>query len=308
MSVAVDRLTHVYPGGRKALDGLRFQVASGTLFGVLGPNGGGKTTLFNILSTALTPTSGEAVLGGESLSGGIDSVRRKIGVVFQNPALDKKLTVWENLVFQGRLYGLSGDALSAKAEALLGRVGMLDRRGEPVERLSGGLRRRVEVAKGLLHGPEVLLLDEPTTGLDPGARRDLWLYLDELRKEGVTILVTTHLMEEAERCGRLLLLHEGRKVAEGTPAELKAEIGGDIIVVQTPDPERLLQGVREKFAFEGVLMDGMVRLERPDGPRFVPQLLEAFSGLIASVTVGKPTLEDVFMRRTGHRLWEEGGR
>jgi ABC-2 type transport system ATP-binding protein len=306
MSVRVENLTHVYRGGRKALDDLSFEAPKGTLFGVLGPNGGGKTTLFKILSTALVPTAGRVAIGGADPAQDPAAVRRAIGVVFQAPSLDKKLTVWENVTFQGRLYGLSGKALVERAEALLGRVNLLDRRGDAAEKLSGGLQRRVEIAKGLLHRPGTLLLDEPSTGLDPGARRDLWIYLEELKREGVTVLVTTHLMEEAERCDRLLLVHEGRKVAEGTPATLKAEIGGDVVLAQSPDPAALARGLKEKFSAEASVVDGAVRLERPDGPRFVPQLVEAFPGLVGSVTVGKPTLEDVFVRRTGHRFWGEG--
>jgi ABC-2 type transport system ATP-binding protein len=310
-AVIVHDLTHVYPpaarGGapRKALDGLSFEVPAGSLFGVLGPNGGGKTTLFRILSTALIPGGGRATLGGADLGADPLAVRRKIGVVFQNPSLDKKLTVWENVVFQGSLYGLSGADLSARAEALLRRVGLWDRKEDAAEKLSGGLQRRVEIAKGLLHKPEILLMDEPTTGLDPGARRDLWAYLAELKKEGVTVLVTTHLMEEAERCDGLLIVHQGRRVAAGTPAALKAEIGGDIVSAQSPDPARLAAGLKEKFSAEALVVENVVRLERPEGPRFVPQLVESFPGLVESVTVGKPTLEDVFVRHTGHRFWNE---
>lgn len=309
--VLVDHLTHVYPPAgrgltpRKALDELSFKVPAGSLFGVLGPNGGGKTTLFRILSTALAQTSGLAVLGGAEVRMAPAAVRGKIGVIFQNPSLDKKLTVWENTIFQGRLYGMSGKELSARAEELLTRVGLWDRREDVAETLSGGLQRRVEIAKGLLHRPRILLMDEPTTGLDPGARRDLWLYLAELKKEGVTVLVTTHLMEEAERCDGLLIIHEGRRVAEGAPAALKAEIGGDIITAQSSDPEALARGLRERFSVEAKVVEGSVRLERAEGPRFVPQLVEAFPGLVASVTVGKPTLEDVFVRHTGHRFWGE---
>lgn len=305
MSARAEGLTHVYAGGRRALDGLSFDAPAGALFGVLGPNGGGKTTLFKILSTALAPTAGRALVGGEDVAADPAAVRRRIGVVFQSPSLDKKLTVWENVTFQGRLYGLSGEALAARAEALLRRVGLWDRRGDFAERLSGGLQRRVEVAKGLLHGPSVLLLDEPSTGLDPGARRDLWALLAELKAEGVTSLVTTHLMEEAERCDRLLLIHEGRMVAEGTPAALKAEVGGDMVQAQSPDPAALARGVKEAFAADAAVVDGVVRVESAAGARFVPRLVEAFPGLVTSVTVGKPTLEDVFIRRTGHRLWED---
>jgi ABC-2 type transport system ATP-binding protein len=305
MSVIVENLTHIYPGGRKALDGLSFGAPKGSLFGVLGPNGGGKTTLFRILATALVPTSGRVSVDGDDLSSAPEPVRRKIGVVFQNPSLDKKLTVWENVTFQGRLYGMRGTALSEKAEVLLRRVGLWDRRADAAQNLSGGLQRRVEIAKGLLHGPRVLLLDEPTTGLDPGARRDLWQYLAELKNDGVTVLVTTHLMEEAERCDSLLLVHQGKSVAQGTPVDLKAEIGGDVVSAQSSDAPRLAEGLRDKFGVSAETVDGTVRFERERGHEFIPKLVESFPGLVQAVTVGKPTLEDVFVRRTGHRFWAE---
>ena len=236
-AIEVAALGHDY-GSRRALDGVTFSVASGQIFGLLGPNGGGKTTLFRILSTLMAPTDGSArVLGLDTVKQSPE-VRRKIGVVFQSPSLDGKLTASENLKHQGHLYGLVGAELEERRVKMLRRVGVEDRRNERVDRLSGGLRRRVELAKGMLHQPEVLLLDEPSTGLDPGARRDLWLYLKEIREQdGVTSLVTTHLMEEAERCDRVAILDHGKLVALGTPDELRAEIGGDVVTLGTADPE-----------------------------------------------------------------------
>lgn len=310
-AVQIEGLRHDYPARRRggapspALRGISFTVEAGELFGVLGPNGGGKTTLFKILSTALRPTAGQAVVLNHDVGVSPHLVRETIGVVFQSPSLDKKLTVLENLVHQGRLYGLRGAGLYTRAKDLLERLGVADRASDAVETLSGGLQRRVEIAKGLLHSPALLLLDEPTTGLDPGARKDVWTYLASLTQQGVTVLVTTHLMEEAERCSRLALLDKGLLAALGTPARLKEDIRGDVVTVTTSSPMKLMDGVRSVFGLVAAEMDGAVRIERLEGHRFVPQLVEAFPGLIETVQVGKPTLEDVFVRHTGHRFWAE---
>jgi ABC-2 type transport system ATP-binding protein len=310
-AVQIEGLRHDYPPRRRggapcpALRGISFSVEPGELFGILGPNGGGKTTLFKILSTALRPTGGQAALLNHDVAVSPDLVRQKIGVVFQSPSLDKKLSVLENLIHQGRLYGLRGADLYRRAHDLLERLGVADRASDTVETLSGGLQRRVEIAKGLLHSPALLLLDEPTTGLDPGARKDVWTYLATLTQQGVTVLVTTHLMEEAERCSRLALLDKGLLAAMGTPARLKEDIRGDVVTVTTSSPMKLMDGVRSTFGLVATEMDGAVRIERLEGHRFVPQLVEAFPGLIETVQVGKPTLEDVFVLHTGHRFWAE---
>jgi ABC-2 type transport system ATP-binding protein len=307
--IVVEGLTHTYPArrsqpAREALKGVNFSIQAGEIFGLLGPNGGGKTTLFHILATFFSPTGGRASVLGVDVTGQPEAVRQQLGVVFQAPSLDKKLTVWENLWHQGHLYGLHGGDLEGRIKKSLERVGLLDRAGDRVEVLSGGLRRRAELAKGLLHKPQVLLLDEPSTGLDPGARRDLWDYLGELkRQEGITALVTTHLMEEAEKCDRLALLHEGRLVALGTPSALKSQIGGDVISVETPEPTQLCELIKTKFGGTPTVVDGSIRIERERGHEFIPQLVSAFPGQIASVRLGKPTLEDVFIHHTGHRFW-----
>ncbi len=233
----LDGLTHNY-GERLALANLSFEVRAGEIFGLLGPNGSGKTTLFRILSTLMTPTGGRASIQGFDVARDPNKVRQQIGIVFQARSVDLKLTVAENLKHQGNLYGLSGAHLKSRIDDVLGRVGLLDRKGDFVETLSGGMQRRVELAKGLIHSPSILLLDEPSTGLDPGARRDLWQYLETLRdEEGVAILVTTHLMEEAEHCDRLAILNEGKLVALGSPFELKSQIGGDVVLFETQNPE-----------------------------------------------------------------------
>ena len=280
----------------------------GEIFGLLGPNGGGKTTLFRILSTLLAPTGGRAAIGGHDVVREPQEVRRLIGVVFQSPSVDVKLTVRQNMVHQGHLYGLHGPSLEARIDEMLGRVAMRDRSDARVETLSGGMRRRVDLAKGLLHRPALVLLDEPTTGLDPGARLDLWNYVTEARKrDGLSVLITTHLMEDAERCDRLLIIDRGRIVALDTPDALRESVGGDVIVARTRDPEALGNAVRERFAQETSVVDGTLRIRRARGHEFVPQLFDAFPGQIEAVSVGKPTLEDAFIHLTGHRLWDGEG-
>jgi ABC-2 type transport system ATP-binding protein len=303
--IQVEDLRHVY-GKRTALNGISFSVNAGEIFALLGPNGSGKTTLFRILSTLMLPSSGRALVGGFDAAKQPDEVRRRIGVVFQAQSVDIKLTAAENLWHQGHLYGLRGAELKARIQAMLARVALAERANERVETFSGGMQRRVELAKGLMHHPSLLLLDEPTTGLDPGARRDLWLYLQQLRtQEQVSVIVTTHLMEEAERCDRLAILNEGQIVALGTPSELRSQIGGDVILLETDNAESLAARIEQKFHAGAAVLDGKVRMERKEGHRFVPDLVEAFPGEIQSISVSKPTLEDVFIDRTGHRFWTE---
>jgi len=310
LAVEVQGLRYRY-GDREALKGIGFAVSRGEIFGLLGPNGGGKTTLFRILSTLAVPGDGRAVIFGSVLDRSpsqetLLEIRRRIGVVFQAFSLDKDLTVLENLRHQGHLYGLSGAELKGRIEELLERFRLSDRARDRVKTLSGGLCRRVELAKGLLHRPGLLLLDEPATGLDPGARYDLWEYLEALRKQdSVTVLATTHILEEAERCDRIGILSRGELVALDTPGGLKSTIGGDILSIETGAPEELVRGIRERFGETATVVDASVRLERPEAHRFIPSLVEAFAGQISAVTVGKPTLEDVFIHLTGHRFWHE---
>lgn len=300
--VAIENLTHRY-GDRVALDHVSFSVQPGEIFGLLGPNGGGKTTLFRILSTLMRPKEGTVRVFGHDVVTERNEVRRRIGIVFQAPSLDKKLTVLENLRHHGHIFGMSGAPLRQRIDELMTRFGIADRANERTEKLSGGLRRRVEIARGLLHKPELLLLDEPSTGLDPRVRREVGDYLEELRaKDGVTILVTTHIMEEAERCDRLALLDQGKLVALDKPAALKDQVGGDVVSVTTKSPESLLTQVQQKFGVQAQVVDGRVRIERSRGHEFIPQLVEAFPGEIEAVSVGKPTLEDVFIHLTGHRF------
>jgi len=305
--ISVQDVVHSY-GDRAALKGVSFDVRQAELFGLLGPNGSGKTTLFRILSTLMIPVGGRAEIMGFDVARDPNGLRRQIGVVFQAQSIDVKLTAAENLWHQGHLYGLHGAALKSRISEMLGRVGLADRAGEKAETFSGGMQRRLELAKGLLHHPSVLLLDEPTTGLDPGARRDLWQYLAILRdEERVTVIVTTHLMEEAERCDRLAILNEGKVVALGTPDELKHEIGGDVILLDARDPDSLAERIRIRFALDAQVLHGQVRIERENGHRFITDVVEAFPGEIEAISVSKPTLEDVFIHRTGHRFWTDGG-
>jgi ABC-2 type transport system ATP-binding protein len=291
-------------GPAKALAGLDFRVAPGEIYGFLGPNGGGKTTLFRILATLAAPERGTIHVFGADLQRQAREVRRRLGVVFQNPSLDLQLTVVENLTHQGQLYGLRGRDLAARIDRQMARFGLADRRDQRALELSGGLRRRAEIAKALLHEPRLLLLDEPSTGLDPAARRDLWDTLEELQHEGVTILLTTHFMEEGDRCGRLALIDRGRLVAEGAPAALKEEIGGDVVTVSGLDPAALARDLVARFPeLAPEVREGTVRLERERAHEWVARLVEALPGRIDAVTVARPTLEDVFLHRTGHQLY-----
>jgi ABC-2 type transport system ATP-binding protein len=304
-AIAIDQLVHRY-GDRIALDSVSFSVNDAQIFGLLGPNGSGKTTLFRILSTLIAPSGGDAKICGWSVKQSPREVRQNIGVVFQEKSVDVKLTAAENLMHQGHLYGLHGSSLKARIAQMLERVGLSDRANDPVETFSGGMLRRVEIAKGLMHKPSVLLLDEPTTGLDPGARIDLWQYLRILRdEEGIAVLVTTHLMEEAERCDRLAILAQGKVVGLGTPAELKNAIGGDVIVFDVADPEAMKQKLEQRFSAHATIMAGRLRLNHVNGHRFAAEVAEAFPGEILGASVSRPSLEDVFIERTGHRFWGE---
>lgn len=304
-AVEIEALTHYY-GSRCALNSVSFRVARGELFVLLGPNGGGKTTLFRILSTLMRPQSGRVAVAGCELPINVEGARAALGVVFQSPSLDRKLTVQENLRYQGVLYGLDRKTQRSREDLLLGQLGLTERRHDLVETLSGGLRRRVEIAKGMLHHPQVLLMDEPNTGLDPGARSDVWRYLQQLRESlGITVLMTTHLLEEADKADRIAILHEGSVVALDTPAVLRGSVGGDSITIETDDADSLAAEIASRFSLTPRVVGVTIRIEQPDGPSWVPRLAEAFSSRIRGIHVGRPTLEDVFIQRTGHRFWED---
>jgi ABC-2 type transport system ATP-binding protein len=314
LAIEVENLTHRYPAPRNApppppaLDAVSFQVRPGEIFAILGPNGGGKSTLFRILATTLAPSGGRALIFGYDTATQADAVRTMLGVVFQNPSLDAQLTVRENLLHQGHLYGLRGSALQKRIETLLAGFDLSARQNEYAKRFSGGMRRRIEIAKAMLPQPRLLLLDEPSTGLDPAARADLWRQLEGLSRQGQTIALTTHFMDEAERCDHLAILCSGKLIAFGSPSELKAGIRGDAVTVEpVGDADELCRRITADFGpwppeAAPRVIDGKVHLEHADGPAWVAPLAAALAGNIRSITVGQPTLEDVFMAHTGRGL------
>lgn len=305
LAIRVAGLSHFY-GSRQALRELTLEICQGETFVFLGPNGGGKTTLFRILSTLIPPRHGHVSILGFDLALQVHAVRQRIGVVFQSPSLDKKLTVAENIQQQAALYGIRGALLRERQRELLEQLGLTDRANERTETLSGGLRRRVELAKGMIHQPSLLLLDEPSTGLDPGARSDLWRYLHRLREEqGVTVVLTTHLLEEAERATRIAILDQGALVALDAPEVLRASIGGDTITIEADEPAILASEIKQRWGADATVVDGRVRLELADAALWVARLMDTFPDRIRAVTLAKPTLEDVFIHTTGHRFWYE---
>lgn len=295
-------------GQRVALSGVSLEIAAGEIFGLLGPNGSGKSTLFKLLSTLVPLQEGSIRVQGHDVARDPGAVRRQIGVVFQHPALDKHLTVLENLRYHARLFGLSGAQITRRAGELLERFGLADRAGEIVSTLSGGMRRKVELIKALLPRPRVLILDEPSTGLDVNARLDLRNTLETLRKSGdLTVILTTHLMDEADHCDRLAVLDGGRVLKTATPEALKDEIGGDVITVGGSNLEALEIAVRERLNLSPSRLHDRIRFERPQAHLFVPELITALPGLIDTVSIGRPTLDDVFVHLTGRQLHDANG-
>jgi len=286
-------------GERQALAGLDLSVSRGEIVALLGPNGSGKSTLFRILSTLIVPTAGEASVFGADVVREAPAARRRMGVVFQSPALDDQLTARENLRLHGRLHGLGGRGLEARTSTLLERMGVLDRAEERIGRLSGGLARRVDLARGVLHEPDLLLLDEPTSGLDPAARRDLWSLLEDLRDRGLTLLLTTHLMDEAERCQRVIILDQGALVAAGSPAVLRSGIGGDVLTIGTDRPVEAAELLHRELGLTAAVLGDRLRLEHPGAAELVPRVAAALGARLQSLTLQPPTLEDVFLHRTG---------
>ena len=291
---------------RRALDQVSLSVPEGEMFGLLGPNGSGKTTLFRILSTLLSPTSGSARVAGYDVASQAVQVREHLGVVFQSPALDPQLTVAENLRCAGNLYGLGGADLDERLQKAAEAMDVRDRLHDFVQTLSGGLQRRVEIAKCLLPRPRVLLLDEPSTGLDPAARAGLRDLLAGLRREsGVTIVMTTHLLDEAEACDRVAVLHRGRLIAGGEPSALRAKLGAEVAVICSRDPQSIAERLRRESGWPVQVRDGKVRVALPAGDNGAARLVAMMAGAADSVTVGRPTLEDVFLDLTGE-TWRGG--
>lgn len=311
-ALAIDGLTHRYKGAtRLALNGVSFEVQPGEAFAVLGPNGGGKSTTFRILATLMQPAAdgsvGHASVFGHDVMTHPADARRAMGVVFQSPSVDIKLTALENLLCHARLFGLSKAQATPRIDPLLERFGLSDRRNDLVEAFSGGMRRKLEIAKALIHQPRLLLMDEPATGLDPAARRDLWDLLSELRRQqDLTIVWTTHLMDEAEHADRLAILADGRVVTVQTPGQLTASIGGHVVTVEPSDPAEL-PTLRAAIAQalgpwgdggEPIVDDTAVRFEHADGPATIAQITTLWPGSLRRVSVGRPTLEDAYLRLT----------
>jgi ABC-2 type transport system ATP-binding protein len=292
-------------GEIEAVKGIDLVVNVGETFGFLGPNGAGKSTTINILCTLVEATSGRAEVVGYDVARERSAVRRSIGLVFQEPTLDGYLTAEQNLRFHGELYGVERATAAARRREVLEMVGLYERRGDLVRTFSGGMRRRLEIARGLLHSPRVLFLDEPTIGLDPDSRQVLWRYVDELRRqEDITVFLTTHYMDEAERCDRIAIINHGTIVALGTPATLKAEVGDDRVRIVTSDNVDSAAKIADKLKVEAVPDGDALLVTVPDGEGFVPKLF-AIGLSVQSVSVSRPTLDDVFMAHAGRRIGDE---
>ena len=286
-----------------AVDGVTFEVAAGESFGFLGPNGAGKSTTINILCTLLRPTGGSASVAGFDVVSRPADVRRHIGLVFQDPTLDEYLTAEENLRFHAELYGVPRDSTEERLKDVLEMVELWDRRTSIVSTFSGGMRRRLEIARGLLHSPRVLFLDEPTVGLDPQTRSHIWSYIEELRKrESITIFLTTHYMDEAEHCDRIAIIDHGTIVAIDSPEALKASVGQDRVELKTADDDAAMAQLQDVFDLEPTTSEGAVRFYVANGDRFIPRLFAELSVPILSVSVAQPTLDDVFMSYTGRTI------
>jgi ABC-2 type transport system ATP-binding protein len=298
-AIAVQGLVKHY-GPVEAVRGVDFEVAPGEVFGFLGPNGAGKTTTINMLCTLVTPTGGSATVAGHDVVRERDDVRRNIGLVFQDPTLDNYLTAEQNLRLHAELYGLRRDVVAPRMQQVLEMVGLWERRKSPVGTFSGGMRRRLEIARGMMHSPRVLFLDEPTIGLDPQTRRSIWTYIRELKeREEITIFMTTHYMDEAEWCDRIAIMDQGEIVALDAPATLKARVGTDRVTIRTADDEAAIAALKQRFDIEARIAEGAVTFGVPGGEQFVPRLFAELDVPIQEVSVSRPTLDDVFMSYTG---------
>jgi ABC-2 type transport system ATP-binding protein len=304
-AIAVDRLSRRF-GSLEAVRGVSFEVGEGELFGFLGPNGAGKTTTIKMLATLLTPSAGQAWVAGHDVVAEALAVRQAIGIIFQDSSLDDRLTAEENLYIHALLYDLDRAQSAARASAVLEMVDLTDRRKSLVKTFSGGMRRRLEIARGLMHAPRVLFLDEPTVGLDPQTRNAIWQHVHKLRAGGnVTVFMTTHYLEEAENCDRIAIIDHGVIVALGTPEELKRRVGGDVIVVGVNGEQGLREAFASRYGVEVMATEGELRFEVGDGASFVPRLTADFPGAIRSVSVHRPTLDDVFLKLTGRAIRDE---
>ncbi|HVQ95961.1 MAG TPA: ABC transporter ATP-binding protein [Mycobacteriales bacterium] len=292
-----------YPGGVVAVDRLDLTVGQGELFGFLGPNGAGKTTTIAMMCTLARPTSGRIEVAGYDTRTAPGQVRRRLGLVFQESTVDGELTAAENLRFHADLYALPTATLPARIAEMLALVGLTDRAGDLVRTFSGGLRRRLEIARGLLHRPRVLFLDEPTIGLDPQARERVWRHLTEVReREATTLFLTTHYLDEAERCDRIAIIDSGRIIAQGTPAQLKAVLGADRVHLRTGDDALAAAAIRDRFGLVADIGPDGLSVPAQDGARLVPRLCAGLDVPVHAVSVTRPSLDDVFLHHTGNRI------
>lgn len=308
-AVLVEHLTKKF-GDFIAVDNISFTIPEGEIFGLLGPNGAGKTTTISMLATMLSPDSGTAAIDGHDITKDEDGVRKSIGIVFQDQSLDEELTAWENMDFHGRLYRIPKNIRLERTAELLDLVGLEERKDDLVKTFSGGMRRRLEIARGLLHRPKVLFLDEPTLGLDPQTRNYLWEYIEKLSREmKITVIITTHYMDEADRlCGRIGIIDKGRIVALDTPENLKKRIGGDVITIKSPDYSGKIVDLRESWIENIAQYDGFFSVALHDAEEHLSELIGLLIQRkikITSVSVHKPTLEDVFLHYTGRTIRDE---
>lgn len=304
--IRVQNLTKTF-GSIRAVNDISFSVKPGEFFAFLGPNGAGKTTTMKILATLLRPTSGTATVNGYDVVREANNVRRSIGMVFQDPSLDDRLTAEENMHLHGVLYGMERREMRRRMDLLLDMVGLSDRRKELVRTYSGGMKRRLEIARGLLHQPRVLFLDEPTVGLDPQTRNHIWEYISQVRKTmGSTIFLTTHYMEEAEACDRVGIIDHGRLIALDTPNALKKAVSSDVLTIKTANPETAAAQIREELNLQPDVRGELITLSVPDGETLLPRLAASLPS-IKSISLSKPTLENVFLNLTGRAIREEQG-
>lgn len=303
--IKVEQLVKKF-GDLVAVNGINFHVNEGEVFGFLGPNGAGKTTTINILCTLLRPTSGRAFLNGYDVERQQNEVRRSIGIVFQDPSLDERLTAMDNLRFHAFIYGMPASVRGKRIEEVLRMVELWERRNHTVKTFSGGMKRRLEIARGLLHYPRVLFLDEPTLGLDPQTRRRIWEYITDLKKrEGITVFLTTHYMEEAGNADRIAIIDYGVIVALDTPDALKGRVGGDVVRLKTVDNDKALAEIKEAFSIASTLAGNGLVFEVPKGDEFIPRLVSRLGTRILSISLSRPALDDVFLKLTGHEIRDQ---
>jgi ABC-2 type transport system ATP-binding protein len=294
-------------GSITAVNDISFGVEEGTIFGFLGPNGAGKTTTINILCTLLSPTSGRASIAGHDCMKEPSEVRKAIGIVFQDTTLDKDLTAHENLIFHAYLYDVPKSEMKERVDEALHFVGLYDRKDDLVKKFSGGMKRKLEVARGLIHRPRVLFLDEPTLGLDPQSRTNLWEFITELpKKHKVTIFMTTHYMEEAEVCDKIAIIDNGKIIAMDTPEELKKTVGGDVVSITTTDNKKVRQEIETVFKFNVSEKESVLYMTCNRGDTCIPELIRTLGDKVLSVRIQKPTLNDVFLKLTGKTIRNEG--